>query len=250
MTSNLKTLLGIEQFNKLREAIRSAQLDFKNTRQISPALLFITLAVALVPLLAHSVGKFYSFDIISILIGSSALISWIAMRRMGISFLRRDRIYQDIKLTHYAFAFGCIPGVLILLFVGFDSIKPTEVLSKEGLGLVETGIFARVVFITLVALWAAITEELIFRALLIGVVRRLSLFSNQSRRDLFAILISSAIFALSHAISWGPLMGLALLGIGIGLGFAFVASREHIFPLIVYHCLFDILSLTAIFLYK
>jgi len=245
---NLRTVLGIAQFGRLVSACRSAQHDFRPSSPISPALIVITAAIALVPIFAHSTGQYYSIDITSILIGCSALISWIVMRRIGISFLRRESLYQDLKLTHYAFAFGCIPGVLVLILFGFDNIQPDDLLVDQDTGILQASIFARVVFILMVAMWAATTEELIFRALLIGVVRRLKLFGTQKKNDLFAVAFSSAIFAISHAMTWGPAMGIALFGIGLGLGFAFIATREHIFPLIVYHCLFDILSLTAIFI--
>jgi len=243
---SLRTLLGIEQFSRLVSACASAQQDFRPSIPISPALILIVAGVALVPIFAHSTGQYYAIDITSILIGCSALISWIVMRRIGISFLRRETLYQDLKLTHYAFAFGCIPGVLVLMLFGFDNIQPEALQIDHDTGIVRASIVARIAFVLMVALWAATTEELIFRALLIGVLRRLKLFGTQQKNDFFAVAFSSAIFALSHAITWGPAMGIALFGIGFGLGIAFIATREHIFPLIVYHCLFDILSLTAI----
>jgi hypothetical protein len=47
---------------------------------------------------------------------------------------------------------------------------------------------------------------------------------------------------------WGLTPSLTLTGLGIGFGLAYIAIGELILPLIVYHIIFDALSLSFAFL--
>ena len=81
----------------------------------------------------------------------------------------------------------------------------------------------------------------------------LSLLRTLSRPacgDVFAVLASGIIFGLAHIPSWGIALSLAITGLGIGFGVAYVANGERLAPLIVYHAVFDICSLTAAILLR
>jgi len=104
-------------------------------------------------------------------------------------------------------------------------------------------------FIVQVSVWAGLTEEFIYRGLLITALRRSPMFGmNQINKDKVAILVSAVIFGFSHYMLWGLPASLTLTGLGLGFGIAYIAIGELILPLIVYHIIFDILSLSFAFL--
>lgn len=96
-----------------------------------------------------------------------------------------------------------------------------------------------------VSVWAGLTEEIIFRGMLISILRRWQAFNKQLHRDLFAVIVSAAVFGLSHIFVWGPVMALVLFGLGLGFGVAYIAIGELLLPVVVYHIGFDILSIGA-----
>jgi membrane protease YdiL (CAAX protease family) len=112
----------------------------------------------------------------------------------------------------------------------------------------ESQLWGKIQVILIASLWAGVTEEFIYRGMLISFLRRWRLFSQQRINDLFAITLSGLLFGLSHLAMWGPLMSLSLIGIGIGFGLAYIATGETLLALIIYHILFDALSLSVSFL--
>ena len=79
--------------------------------------------------------------------------------------------------------------------------------------------------------------------MLVTALRRIELFATQHQRDLFAIFFSAALFGVCHFALWGPYMAFAVAGLGFGFGLAYIAIGERLLPVIVYHIIFDFLSL-------
>ena len=94
-----------------------------------------------------------------------------------------------------------------------------------------------------VAVWVAVTEEYIFRGLCISVIRRWAIFPRQSQRNALAITLSAVLFGAAHYPTWGLAAAIALTGLGFGFSLAYLANREQIMPVIVYHFIFDLCSI-------
>jgi len=150
---------------------------------------------------------------------------------------------ESLSLTHTAFALGCIPALLVV------ALDPTLLAKREQLLNASTqggGVqLSKLTFVFLIGgftLWVAVTEEYLFRGLLISVARRCSALNSPQLRTALACSLSSILFGLSHYPLWGMGATLALTGIGLGLALGYVANGEKIWPLIIYHWGFDFLS--------
>jgi membrane protease YdiL (CAAX protease family) len=242
----LRRFLGLEQIDRLHRAWRentSREIEGRNgIRELA-----ISLAIALLPSLSFYIPRAAGRpDPTTILIGIATLLAIVYRVQKKVPFFQSSGWSRDLSLTHTAFALGCIPAVLIVIFYP-ESLYTLKQARQPGVRLtpIEYSNMARALFVLKVAIWAGVTEEFIFRGLLIGVIRRTRLFLHQRQRDIFAVLLSSVIFGLGHLPVWGPAMSLALTGLGVGFGIAFIAIGEAILPLILYHILFDICSLSA-----
>ena len=158
---------------------------------------------------------------------------------------------KTLNLTHTAVALGCIPALVVL------ALFP-ELLADRHDFLVEAtssggpkmpgpriSLSEKILTIVSMATWIAVTEEIIFRGLLVSVARRWRAISTQKKRDLFAITLSALLFGLGHWATWGPAAAIALAGLGFGFATAYIVTGEKILPVIIYHTLFDTLSLTV-----
>jgi membrane protease YdiL (CAAX protease family) len=243
-----RRFLGLDKFRSLFQAL-AAQ------RRKAPAPTMGTFGVALAILIAAlPLLSFYgspgdsTVDYSTILVGVAACLGIIYRTKNKIPFLSVEAWKPSLRLTHIAFALGCIPTLFILIFSPqalFHISAPARASGQSPNTASLVTIFS---FIVGTATWAAVTEEFIYRGLLISVLRRWKAVPDAGIRDALAIIVSALIFGLAHLPSWGPAMSVALFGLGIGLGMAYVAIGELLLPLIVYHIVFDILSLTfAIF---
>jgi len=244
----VRRFLGIDQFRSLFQALRSQQ-------QNAPAATIGTLGAALAILIATlPLLSFYqsqreqALDYSTILVGIAACLAIVYRARNNIPFLSVAAWRQSLRLTHIAFALGCIPTLLILIFSPQALFHISAPATTGTHAPAAVSLSTIVSFIVGTATWAAVTEEFIYRGLLISVLRRWNAISSPAVRDTVAIFVSALIFGLAHLPSWGPAMSLALFGLGIGLGMAYLAIGELLLPVIVYHIVFDILSLSfAIF---
>lgn len=98
--------------------------------------------------------------------------------------------------------------------------------------------------VIMISMWVALVEEILFRGVLVSILRRWKLISTQRQRDVFATLLSASIFGFAHYATWGPIAAIALVGLGIGFSIAYIANGEQLLPLILYHFAFDLLSIS------
>lgn len=210
---------------------------------------FIALFIALIPALTQMVQVGETLDALAVATGIATLFAILYRIALKIPFNHTSTNWRrNLSLVHTAFAIGCIPGVLIF-FAAPELLGPLE--QKAG-GHLTTGeqvpYYAAARFVLIISVWAAVTEEFLYRGLLLAVLRRTRIFALQYQRDVFAIIISSLAFGLAHFLTWGPGPAIAITGLGIGLGIGYIASGERLSLLILYHTLFDVLSLSATFL--
>jgi membrane protease YdiL (CAAX protease family) len=98
--------------------------------------------------------------------------------------------------------------------------------------------------VVFIAAWVAVIEEVLFRSLIVGVFRRWRVFSSNKHKNIFAAISSSVIFGVAHYATWGPIAALALTGLGLGFVLAYIANGERLMPLVLYHFIFDVLSIS------
>jgi membrane protease YdiL (CAAX protease family) len=204
--------------------------------------------IAMLPLLSFYVDQHSSrLDFKTLLVGLAAALAIIFRVRSHIPFGSVARWRESLSLTHVAFAIGCIPTLIILL-VSPEALFQLEIVRSDNTSGATPSLSSLLLSIAAAATWAALTEEFIYRGLLISVFRRWRAISSPAMRDALAVFVSALVFGLAHLPSWGPLMSVALFGLGIGFGIAYLAVGELLLPLIVYHLIFDIMSLSfAIF---
>jgi len=241
----IRRLLGLNRFQELAACWNAAGAQ-DSQPSVSHSTVFVAILVALLPLASAVFASNNSANfIITLAVGCSALFAVVFRLRNGLMFSAVLDWKRSLSLTHTAFALGCIPA-LIIAFTDVQALsgvhKEAVTGSTEGQG-VPMG--SMILWIIQVSLWAGITEELIFRGLVVSVVRRWRIFASQRHRDLLAVILGALLFGLSHLPTWGPAMSLAIVGLGLGFGVAFIATGEQIMPLIVYHVIFDLLSLSA-----
>ncbi|MBN8549002.1 MAG: CPBP family intramembrane metalloprotease [Deltaproteobacteria bacterium] len=243
----VRNFLGIEKFRSLFQAL-AEQSRQAPAAHISTLGVAVAILISALPLLAFYQGSRDSgIDYSTLLVGVSACLAMLYRSRNGIPFLSVRAWKSSLRLTHIAFALGCIPTLFMLLYSPqalFQISPPTK---PDGHAMTFS-LLTILSFIIGTATWAAVTEEFIYRGLLISVLRRWDAIANPRVRDAVAIFVSALLFGLAHLPTWGPAMSFALFGLGLGLGMAYVAIGELVLPVIVYHIVFDILSLSfAIF---
>lgn len=258
MTPALKTFLGIERWKALGEAWRRASNE-RISQRLSLASILLVAALALTPIVStlYTDGAVLA-DVISlpvymptILFGICTIIALLLRRRAKWRGILSRSSLKDLSLTHTAVALGCIPAVLLLISSPELLSERNEVLSEillpppSSQPSAKPNLMLLIAFILGISFWAAITEEVLFRGLLLASLRRWRIFASQSKADILAISISALVFGLAHLPSWGLVPSLALVGLGIGFGIAFVVTDEDLTPLILYHAAFDVLSISC-----
>ena len=191
-----------------------------------------------------------TIDLSLIVIGVTTLVAIWLRWRMKLSYNRITTWREAFSVTHTAFALGCIPAVVILLccpdlFSQQQHFVQQTLVAKAPPEMSHAMIWARMIgTLVLIGLWAAVTEEVIYRGLIVSVIRRWSYDMPQKRKDLIASLVGGAIFGLAHLPTWGPLASIALFGLGFGFSLGFIANGEKLMPLIIYHFVFDMVSMS------
>lgn len=244
MASTLKNLLGLNKIAQLQSAWSSERAKPVEPK-LSSLVLYFAVVVALLPSLAQIYQEFFpKVDYTTVAVGTAALLAMLFRLNSQIRIRRIESWSKALSVTHTAFALGCIPFVILVLVTPESLVEARNQVYENSVG--GTKVFSRfdqVLFILKVSVWAGLTEEIIFRGLLVSAVRRYRGFSSPLTRDLAAIVLSGVLFGMVHVFTWGPTMGLALAGLGAGFALAYIANGEHIMPLIVYHIGFDCLSL-------
>lgn len=251
-SSAIRRLLGIEQFELLAQSFTKHSTNGPQatlgTWHVAGAIL-----IALIPALSFFIAPIFpKIDVATLLVGLTTCFAIIYRIRSNIPFGSVAEWLHSLKLTHFGFALGCIPLVFLLLldpdaFVRMSFDAP----AAKGAGTAPVPTTQQLIgFILGVAAWAALTEEFIYRGMLISVIRRWKRIRSPLVRDWVAISISALLFGFAHFATWGPTLSLALVGLGIGFGVAYIAAGELVLPLVAYHLIFDALSLTAAVFYK
>ena len=244
----LVKFLGFSRFQELRRNLIS-EAENEKKPVLGSAAILLAVMLALLPAISGSLGSLPNdIDITTVLIGTASVLSVVFRNRVQIQFQYVKEWKKSLGLIHTAFALGCVPALIIILF-NSQALYLLSQPSHSGANKVST--IPWWLFVMQVSVWAGLTEELIYRGLLVSVLRRWSALPNQKYRDIFAVSLSALVFGLGHMSSWGPAMSFALVGLGFGLGLGYLAIGERLIPVIVYHILFDALSLTcALFSYR
>ena len=248
--SYIRSFLGIKRFEELARTFKKGSSEAP-PRRFGTTIIFLAIFIGLLPALAAFLDiAAKSIDIATVFVGVAACLAILFRVYLRIPFHSVSRWRESLSSVHTAVAIGCIPTVIIVVWFpeALFLLVEDEVADSAPGVVVSKSIFTTVSFIFKVSVWAGVTEEFIYRGLLIGVLRRWKGLSSQLQRDIFAIFISSALFAICHMHTWGPEMSVALFGLGIGFGIAYISVGELLLPLIVYHILFDALSLSFAFL--
>lgn len=239
--------LGIPRFTTLFARWKTeSQRQVLSQRGLSVAHVIVALALSILPVAGYILRERteLSFDLVSILIGLSAISALIARRRLGLSFRKVPSWRESLSLTHTAFALGCVPLVVLIVIAPEQffqlAIHRGEVVRESSDVSAPEFSFLLVLGI---ATWAGLTEELIFRGMLLPTLRRWDFLRTLPARDYLCVLLSAAVFAAVHIPLWGPYLSVALFGIGCGFGIAYIVTGELLLPLIVYHIAFDFIAL-------
>ena len=241
----IRRFLAIEQSKELIAAFKAQdKVDLKG--KLGRSEMILAIAVAMIPALTLELGKRLGAMHIGVVgIALAVLLSFWLRHEYKIKYKYVQSWKKSFRVTHTAFAAGCIP-LLIVFLIDRDLLYTVEDLKYvTGSQTIPFNPFHRVIFVLKVALWAGITEEVIYRGMLLSILRRVHYFKTQSARNWFAIFVSSIIFACGHVPGWGLGMLFPVLCLGTGLGIAYVALGEKLLPLIVYHIIFDILSIVC-----
>lgn len=248
----LNKFLGVARWQALWLALKRSS-DSLREPQLKTEAVLAALIIGSTPVLftyLDSLNPLVSTNIPTIAFGICTVLAILVRWQCKLPYTKDPAWFQHFSLTHTAVALGCIPAVALLLLspemlaerhdiltqsIDPASRPPTE---RPSMLMVILGICA-------IAAWASITEEIIFRSLLVSVVRRWAVFPKQWQRDVLAATISAAVFGLAHYATWGPVAALALTGLGVGFVLAYIANDEHVLPLIIYHFVFDVLSISV-----
>lgn len=217
------------------------------TPLISTYVLLLSLCISLLPALGviTDIPGSEGVNTPLLLTGIATILAILVRVKTGLTLVSVKEWIKNLSLTHTAFALACIP--IVMLLIVDPAILKSIVDNKNSTTTAgeQVPLKSIILYVLQVSFWAGVTEEFIYRGMLVSVIRRIKLKISQSKKDIIAITISSIIFGLSHIPAWGLPMSLAIVSLGFGFGVAYIAIGEKILPLIIYHIIFDILSLLA-----
>lgn len=255
MTPALAKFLGVPRWQALFHAWKLAGVaPFAPGR--AALLLALSATFALIPVFALVAAHFSDAipaNLPTLLFGACTLAALLLRRHVVPSPLLTRFSLPELSLTHTAVAFGCIPAVaLIILDPSLLANRQdvlTETIVRSGPGSKDTVHPLLMVGSALfIAAWVSVTEEVLFRGVLLSALRRVPLFSSRIVRDAGAIVLTALVFGFAHVLEWGWVAGVALFGLGCGFGIAYVVTNEKLAPVIGYHFLFDLLSIALVLL--
>ncbi|MCB0324508.1 MAG: CPBP family intramembrane metalloprotease [Bdellovibrionales bacterium] len=245
----LKAFLAVDRWQRLRVALGRQSATCAEpaigSSVVVAALLLASTPVALT--IVDQLTPETSSRLPTIAFGVCAVLGIVLRWRTGLPFFRTHHWRESLGLTHTAIALGCVPAVLVVLFVPellaqrHDIL--TEAVSQAQPDVPQMSLFETLASIATIAMWAAVVEEVLFRAMLVSVIRRWRVLPLQRHRDIAAAVTSATIFGAAHYATWGPLASLALVGLGLGFVLAYIATGEQLLPVVIYHFIFDALSI-------
>lgn len=247
--SVFRKFLGVQRWRQLIDAVRSHG-EIQPLPELGTSAVIGAIVISLLPGVATVIAKQLNddiFDIPSLTMGVCALLAMVLRAFFGIRYKPVFNWRRSLSVTHTAVAFGCIPAVIILA-VNHDLLAEREQMFSSLSHLPSAPgtpppLIAVLPYVAAIAAWASITEEVIYRAFLLSVLRRWRVLKSQRSRDTFAIVVSALVFGGVHLVTWGPYAAIALAGLGLGFVLAYIANGEQLLPLILYHFLFDCLSI-------
>ena len=250
-TLTLQRILGIEQIQALLNSYREESREISNLKlRLWHMIFFFFLVVSQIVFVATFNPKSSKLVLVSVVTGILVLLGLIFRNRIGIRLKKVDNWRKSLSTVHVAFALGCIPTVILAMIDTEMFAKRITSLSTQSGPPVLTRpsvfeLLCQISFmIVTTSAWASVTEEVLFRGVLVSVLRRFSFFTTQFKRDFFAVMLSSLLFGFAHYSNWGLFSSLALTGLGLGFGFGYLAVGERLTPLIIYHFIFDFISLS------
>jgi membrane protease YdiL (CAAX protease family) len=159
--------------------------------------------------------------------GVSAVLAVIFQKRIHRSQIPPERA-SALSLTHTAFALGCIPALLVVALSPTLLTQREQILSSTASGSGTGSAFELIGMLIASTFWVAVTEEYLFRGLLLSTLRRWRGFSSSREALWLSIVMSSILFGLAHYPVWGLPSSLALTGIGLGFAVGYSANGERI----------------------
>lgn len=240
--------IGFKRWEELFDAL-NFECKLIKSPKLSVWALILALALSCIPIFLTFISQDQNTFVPTIAFGVCALLALIARKRLKIGQSCKYSFKESLSLSHTAVALGCIPAVVIISLFPDLLAQRHDILVESTTQAAPSGekpTIAFIIFISITyAAWASVTEEVLFRFLLVSVLRRWRIFLNQGKADIFACVLSAMIFGFAHYATWGLAASLALTGIGIGFGLAYIATQERLEPVLLYHFIFDILSITA-----
>ncbi|MBL7662264.1 CPBP family intramembrane metalloprotease [bacterium] len=247
----LRKFLAIREFELFFSALHAA-ISHQRKPSVNRTTVLFAIAIALLPLLISLLSSYTEQsgfrDLPAIVVGIAALFGILVRARHGFGALVSMPRKRAIKLTHIGFALGCIPAVIVLVYFPELLAERKEAFAQAATASPKSylqKVIAISSFILLVSLWAAATEELIFRGMLVSTIRRWEGIKNHLLRDCVAVLLSAMLFGAAHVATWGLGAALVLTGIGIGFALGYIANGERLGITIFYHFVFDVLSISV-----
>lgn len=239
----LRKLLAVDRIELLFQAFSAESKD-----DLPPVRWFIvalSLCIGCIPMIVAFPSVLEQLGQNAFIFSGLALCLAIVLRNSArLPFRSVSSWKESLSLTHTAFGLGCIPAVLILCLLPDSAPRLTDMAPAESAAGSPSEL-PLAAFVLQVSIWAAVSEEFVYRALVLACLRRSPAPFSQRKKDVIAIFISAAMFGIAHLPLWGVALSIGATGLGLGFGLAYVASGERLIPLIVYHAIFDILSITA-----
>jgi len=205
--------------------------------------------VGLLPLLMLLADALHATPLVdpaTALVAASSLIAVLLRLRWELPRPSIKALRQQLSHTHVAFALGCLPAVLFIYFSPELLTEKQETISRGLSSAPEMQLWVSFFLAFAIAGFAAVCEEFTYRGLVLSSLRRARLFKSQKAADTFAVLVSSLIFAVAHFPAWGATASIALFFISLGLSVGYVVAKENVVPLILYHWLFNFLSISVL----
>lgn len=196
-------------------------------------------------------------SIISVIIG--------LLFSVGLPLFIKNHLRENwvaFKKNHILYGFyisGIFFGLLFLnVFVGilFELIKFTSPAQNQAAleQLAEGPIYVKVMLVILTIIVAPITEELIFRKGLFGVVEAIQekwfTFSHKYTKYIIPSLTSGLLFGAIHVLGDHPLQILPYLLSGLILSVFYVLSEKNLYVVMIGHAVFNLFGVLPLILYS
>ncbi len=250
--SFLHEFLGTRRWKILISAL-NRETSHPRTPALGAVPLLLAIVVSITPVVLNFIDGLSPESVTvlpTIAFGICAVLALLIRSGYKLGFVQGGNWKEQLSLTHTAVALGCVPAVLVIITSPNLFAERHEALVEPVTGVAAGGPMALtnilLAFGTIIAMaaWIAVTEELIFRSLLVSVLRRASFITDQRKRDVLACVVSAILFGLAHYPTWGMAAAIALTGLGLGFVTAYIANGERVLPIIVYHFGFDLLSIS------